>query len=421
MKRLFLVMLIYGLMVTCLKGATSSASGKLIVTHGSSVTVYSMKNKHILWSIDTGIAPANPWVVHEGSKGVLLVNGSEQVAAYDIATGDFLWKHQGFAGSTHMTSDVHHQLYNNPILYPFGFPKRGPDSAPVITISKRSADSSTTWLVDSHTGEEFWSRSDDFETHATQFIPTSSGSYDLIFTSGPKFTGTGGDMFRVDGSTGRTILWSRHFSNRSGIPVPDITGDGQYDFFAEPSNWSSVVLMLDGTTGDTVWRTSYGCFDVIQTPQVVARENGGYDIIVSAQLSCSGGIRRYRAEDRTVVWDSMRTYNNNTIFGLLERADGMTILSGWRHRSKAIALDAATGKVLWNDVPLDNSDTGAIGVPDMTSDGNEDIVTISGGYLRLYDGITGTEQRRFAPIEADGVAYSLVPESATRLLLASVR
>jgi outer membrane protein assembly factor BamB len=413
MKRLFLLMLIYlviliyGLMRTYLRNATTSTGSKFIVTRGSFVTVFSLKDRHILWSIETGIESTNPWVIGGGLKEVVLVAGSEQVAAYDIVTGDLLWMHQGFAGSTHMTGDVHHQLYDNRILYPYGSPKMDPASSPVITVSQRSKVSSTTWLVDSCTGEELWSRSDDFETHASQFVPTSSGSYDLIFMSGPKFTGMGGDMFRIDGATGQKMLWSRHFSNRSGITIPDITGDGQYDFFAEPSYWSSTLLMLDGTTGETVWSTPYSSFDVIQIPQVVVREDGGYDIIVSAQLASAGGIRRYRTENGAVVWDSSHTYNNNTIIGLLERVDGMTILSGWRHRGKAVALDATTGNVLWDDVPLDNSDTGAIGVPDMTNDGNEDVMAICGGFLRLYDGITGTEQTWFAPIEADGVACSV--------------
>ncbi len=413
MKRLFLliltylVMLFYGLTRTYLENATTDNGSKLIVTNSTFVTVFSLKDRHILWSVETGIESTKPWVVRGDLKEVVLVAGSEQVAAYDIVTGDLLWMHQGFAGSTHMTRDVHNQLYNNRILYPYGTPKMEPASAPVITVSQRGEVSSTTWLLDSRTGEELWSRSDDFETHGSQFVPTSSGSYDLIFMSGPKFTGTGGDMFRVDGATGQMILWSRHFSNRSGIPVPDITGDGRYDFFAEPSYWSSALLMFDGVTGETVWSTPYRSFDVIQIPQLVAREDGGYDVIVSAQLASAGGIRRYRTENGAVVWDSSHTYNNNTIIGLLERVDGLTILSGWRHHGKAVALDAATGDVLWDDVPLDDSDTGAIGVPDMTGDGNEDVIAISGGFLRLYDGITGTEQTWFAPIEADGVACSV--------------
>ena len=180
-------------------------------------------------------------------------------------------------------------------------------------------------------------------------------------------------MFRVDGSSGTTVIWTRRSSNRSGRPVPDISGDGQYDFFASPSAWSSTVMMLNGADGTTVWKKAYGSFDVIGHPELV-QGNDGYDVITSAQLSSAGGVRRYRTSDGAVVWSCSSIYNNNTILGLLERADGLTVLSAWRHRSKLVAFDASTGQVLWDSVPM--SDDGAIGVPDLTGDGNEDVITI---------------------------------------------
>jgi outer membrane protein assembly factor BamB len=177
-------------------------------------------------------------------------------------------------------------------------------------------------------------------------------------------------------------------------------------------------MMLNGADGTTVWEKAYGSFDVIGHPELV-QGNDGYDVITSAQLSSAGGVRRYRTSDGAVVWSCSSIYNNNMILGLLERADGLTVLSAWRHRSKLVAFDASTGQVLWDSVPM--SDDGAIGVPDLTGDGNQDVMALYNGWLRLYDGVTGVEQTWFAPIKADGVAHSLVPEPATRLLLALLR
>jgi hypothetical protein len=74
-----------------------------------------------------------------------------------------------------------------------------------------------------------------------------------------------------------------------------------------------------------------------------------------------------------------------------------------------VALDASNGQALWDNVPLTNSDSGAIGVPDVTNDGSEDVLSISNGMLKLYDGVTGIEETWFAAIAAESVVHWNAP------------
>jgi len=382
----------------------------LFVTADSKLTAYSYGDMRVLWTADIASSgPYQPYVVPDRNSGVVVVPRQNETRAYDVVSGTLLWTIAAnpWLNTLGMTHDIHRQLYTDTVRYPYGPPRMGPDSAPVIALTQDGSAFGTTRLVDSRTGAVYWTRTDEPGgypgTYASQFFPNSTGSYDVIFSSGPHLTTTDGNMFRVDGASWTTVIWTDRFSNRSGIPVPDISGDGQYDFFASPSAWSSTVMMLNGADGTPVWEKAYGSFDVIGHPELV-QGNDGYDVITSAQLSSAGGVRRYRTSDGAVVWSCSSIYNNNTILGLLERADGLTVLSAWRHRSKLVAFDASTGQVLWDSVPMSNSDDGAIGVPDLTDDGNQDVMSLYDGRLRLYDGVTGVEQTWFAPIQADGVA-----------------
>jgi len=103
--------------------------------------------------------------------------------------------------------------------------------------------------------------------------------------------------------------------------------------------------------------------------------------------------------------------------GLLERTDGLTVVSGWRHQARAVGLDAATGVVLWDTIPASDGDFVGVGVPDLTGDGNEDLLVEYGGVFRLYDGVTGAEQTWYSPIAGRRAAYSPVPEPAALSVL----
>ena len=386
-------------------------AGTLIIAHGNVVTSIKLADQTVGWTTEAGFNVVQVSIVPDAQRSVILVTSTDwsQTSALDGSTGAHLWTMPGRVLT--YTTDVYGRHYTDVIRYPYGAPNLGGGASPDVAVSMWGDSCSTSRLVDSRTGEIIWSRMDcDCPgcsgypgRYASQFLPTPTGSYDVIFSSGPFFTGTGGELFRVDGATGANVVWSRQFSNRSGIPVPDLTGDGQYEFFAAPSYWSSMVFMLSGENGTDVWSTSYGSFDVIATPQVLPGEEG-YDVIVSAQSASAGGIRRYRGSDGYIIWDCPHTYNYNTIMGLLKRTDGLTVLSGWVGRSRAIAIDAATGQVLWDDIPASDGGFVGIGIPDMTGDCNDDFLALNNGWFRLYDGVSGEEQTSFSPLEGEAAA-----------------
>jgi len=380
------------------KQTSPGGEAELFVPDGNVMRARSLADGQDVWTAVTDKTLTDAHLLQWGGDAVVLASTSDgETMAFDARTGTILWSHVGTVESSLIVDDIHGQLYSDPLRYPYGAPRLGGSQHPVVLLTAGRGPA-TTWVIEAWTGDEIWSRTEADATRGVQFIPDTAGSYDVIFNSDSS------QMMRIDGETGVDVLWSRPLLHRLGIPVPDVTGDGAYDFFAEPSYWNSTVMLLDGETGDTVWSRSYGSFDVIQTPQIV-KVADGYDVTVSAQLSSAGGIRCYRLSDGSVVWDSAATYNNNTIRGLLQRSDGLTVISGWRHQHRAVALDAATGEVLWDSVPTQDHDYPGIGVRDLTGDGSEDFLAWNNGELRLYDGLTGQEQSWFDPILGGQPAY----------------
>jgi hypothetical protein len=132
----------------------------------------------------------------------------------------------------------------------------------------------------------------------------------------------------------------------------------------------------------------------------------GYDVIVPAQNSYRGSIRRYRSCDGTEVWDSPHPSRYSIINGLLKRADGLTVLAGWANTGPAFAVDALDGHVLWSGIPVSSISFVGIGVPDMTGDASDDLLVLGpDGWFRLYDGVAGIEQTWFSPIRGTAAAY----------------
>ena len=389
--------------------AASSTNGDacsptLIVSDSNTITAYRIPDDHVEWAVSSPTVNPALRVLVDGAGAIVLAStdaaGEEEVNAYDAQTGAYLWSLPGRLEDAH--SDVHQQLYSSPLIYPCGPPRMHPSEAPSILVVEPSYSTSTTSLVNGRTGQVQWTRTDPGNAVGSYFIPAQVGSYDVVMRA----VNGSGEMKRVDGSTGQSVLWTEPLFGRSGIPIPDITGDGRYDL-ATRANFSTQLIWLDGMTGGTLFSIDYGSFDVLGIDALPGTQPALVDVICAAQGSSAGGVRRYRSTDGSVVWDSSPTYNNQTLLGSLRRADGgAAVLSGWRFHQRIVALDASTGVALWDDVPLDpNLDQGsAAGATDVTGDGNEDLFSISGGALRLYDGATGTEVGWFAPVPATHVA-----------------
>lgn len=385
--------------------ATACSPGiaaQLVASDAGVVTAYDLATQTQLWSVDIGSSAGGILIAPDETSAVVLVTTVDgQTTALDALTGLALWTATGSVGADEAsTSDTYHQLYTNRVAYPSGPPRRTPGSAPsVLLLSLASPDSFATSLVNSRTGEVYWTRTEPSLSRGSGFIPSGAASYDVIFRA------NSGAMLRVDEATGATTIWSLPLTNRSAVPIPDITGDGEYDLFTR-ANFSQTMIWLDGLTGSTLFSVDYGSFDVLGATAVVGSPGSDADIIAAAQGSTAGGIRRYRSADGSVVWDSSSTYNNQTLRGLIRRASGgMTVLSGWRSNNRAVAIDAATGVALWDTPPTDSADFFPMGAAlDLTGDGSEDVLSRSAGMLRLYDGVTGVEQSTFTPIPASGGA-----------------
>jgi YVTN family beta-propeller protein len=383
----------------CAGVSSASADGCLVVANGTTVCCLAIDTLTPQWCSDVGFPIGTVGVMPAPQRPIVLVGAADGAhsAAFDCVTGAHLWTFDG-AGLHTLASDIYGRYYTDTARYPYGPPNLGGGPDPDILLLSPGTSPWTTYLVDAGTGAVIcqWDVLPD-GTRGFQFLPTASGGYDIVFSS------ESANMLRVNGADCSDIVWSRALHRRWGAPVPDVNGDGQPDFFAEPSYYDETVHMLNGADGTDLWTTSYCAFDVIGG--VVIQDALGCGVIASAQLSCAGGVRRYRCDDGSVVWDGSTMYNNNTLVGLLPRGDGMTVVSGWRFQNEAIGLDSATGVALWDNIPISDGDYVGIGVSDLTGDGNDDFLALSEGFFRLYDGVTGTEQTWFAPIPGTAAAY----------------
>jgi hypothetical protein len=240
---------------------------------------------------------------------------------------------------------------------------------------------------------------------ASGFIPDVNGDgfYDVIVRAAPDHGSSG--LYCVSGKDG-TQIWSNPSVSRGGVSVGDVTGDGVADFAVANCCYDDTFYILSGADGNIVpgWPKSFGSFDLMG----VKRIPGTHDMIVAAQGSADGGIRRYQATDGALVWPSSSTYNDNTIPGLIPTPTGYYVLSGWRHQGKVICLDAATGNKVWDDVPAAGADDPGIVIPDRDGDGFSDLLIMNNGSVALYSTATGTKISDLTAL-TDVVDLALLP------------
>ena len=379
--------------------AVGAFPGRLVIADGTIVKALALDGQTELWHRDVGFAPDGVVVALDTDESTIIAwNDSTQpgTVALDGASGALLWTSPNLF-STSLARDLYGQLYQDPLRYPEGTPNAHTGGSPEILTIDENNSARTTFRVNARTGEYTCEYSATSDTFGVQFLATAGGSYDLMFAS------AAGEMSRLSGEDCATVVWARPLSDRWSVPIPDVNEDGQVDVLAEPSYYDATVRVLDGATGSDIWSQPYGAFDVLGGQ--VVEDDLGLGVIVSAQLSSAGGVRRYNAFTGNVVWDCDPSYNNNTALGLLRRSDGQTVLSGWRHQNQAVAFDARTGDLLWDNVPIDDADFVGVGVPDMTGDGSDDLLVLTNGAFHLVDGRTGAEQPWFPAVVGGTGAY----------------
>ena len=92
------------------------------------------------------------------------------------------------------------------------------------------------------------------------------------------------------------------------------------------------------------------------------------------------------------------------MLGLIPHVSGWTVISGWRHQSKVLAVDALTGTTRWLIDATIDADHAAVGATDLTGDGNDDVFVLHATGLRLHDGLSGSVVPTFAPLTAQRAA-----------------
>ncbi len=399
-------------------GATISAvtADKVVVLSGTTVSCVRLSDSSTVWSTTLGGAERVYTLANQVEGWNVLV--SRTVASVPVTTclqgtaGNEIWTMNGALGpQSDIYTDARKVFYSNPVAVPYGAPNRhGSDSPDIILVQRGTP--STVRVVDSATGAWGFQVSVDFEVNEVNWLPVGGAfgqpvDYDLICCS------TTGQMCRIRGDTGVEVWRRNDLANRYGVGILDVNGDGIGDFAAARKVWSDDMLMLSGADGSTIWTVNYGSMDLVTgTPELVEGSSGGTDFIAGAQGASSGAVRRYRCTNGTPVWSCNSTYSDNTIYGVIWRTNGGTVVSGWRHQDRACGFDLASGTALWDNVPNYNADIGLIGLPDVTGDGSDDVLSLStDGNARLYDGVSGTAVGGFVPIPAADLAY--LPHSGT--------
>lgn len=375
---------------------------------GTTVSRVRISDATVVWSRD--LADSRRVLTIADGKGgynVLVARAGERpmTTCLNGATGEELWTHEGELAPTpdRTYSDERRTLYANTIAHPNGPPNLcGAESADIIlyVAEKKTTD---ILVVDSSTGAVGLRVALNFSARGAGWLPTVKGGgpddYDIVVTS------ESGDLRRINGKTGAEVWRRNDLPHLHGIGIADVNGDGVDDFMVANRYYVNTMLLLSGADGATIWEKPFDGFDLVGDGQIIEGSGGGKEIIVGMQLSPAGAVRRYRCSDGSLIWSCDKAYGNNRIMGILHRKDGVTVLSLWRHQHRYMAFDAADGRMMWQGMP--QLTTGLIGVPDMTGDGNDDLMVIMGdGYARLFDGLTGVETTGFTPIPATAdVAY----------------
>jgi len=375
--------------------------------------------------------------ISDGNDGWnVLVSSPDKLQAVEGRTGTVLWELPGRKGNPwDVYVDVGKVFYGNPDGVSNGMPNLGGSSAPDIVYIP-AADPRTVQVIDTATAEVIVTvKGIPFDVRHVLWLPRSlSGDpadYDIVLI------GMGGEGARISiPPAGGTVDWSNGMlwsvsglGNRSGVGVRDVNGDGVGDLALPRIVWNDRMLVLSGSDGSTIWEAGYGSFDLTTgTPFVITASDGTLQMVVSAQGSGSqGAIRRYLVSDGTTICTVPGTYNNNTLFGIIQSTDRKIILSGWRHTGKAVAFDWDTCEVLWDNIPCAHSDFSLVAITDLSGDGMPEILSVdpADGLAKCYDPITGNPVAGVPTIAADTDKLSLaflrnVAPSTKNLLAAGV-
>ncbi|HZW09666.1 MAG TPA: GC-type dockerin domain-anchored protein, partial [Phycisphaerales bacterium] len=381
-----------------------SACRVLVLADGDALTALRFPGREPLWSLAFAELARRPWIVPTAGGAVVLVSAGGATFGIDLATGEILWSRAGECSVSDSLRDTYGQLYTDEVAFPYGPPRLSAGGAPSVLLVDAAAGGTTTVLLDTRTGADIWSRTEQSGSHGSAFIPRSDGSYDVTFRALST-----GEMMRIDGRTGEAIVWARSLPHYIGVPIPDVTNDGEYDLFAR-ADATDEMLWLDGAAGGTRFSMAFGAFGVVGV-QAIRNASNSVHVLAAAQSSAGGGIRRIRINGGGSLWECSSAYNDQTLRGTIRRVDGrVTVLSGRRHAGTAVAIDADTGAALWDHVPTNDPDAFPMGAGlDATGDGNEDVLSRGAdGLLRVYDGLTGGLDAGFPPLAASGGAATTI-------------
>lgn len=381
------LLVILSVVLNAIVAATSSAQYDATVFYGSGTRVDArdFRTQQLMWSTNIGSNVVGLRVVPDRGYTVVLVQTSSGGTTAIVGeTGAQRWSiaNRVMTLNTGM-DDISNQLCTSPLTMPMFIPRRSYRSWGALPLSGGGATS----LLDMWTGKVWWTRTHPSNMYSRAVLMRPNGHHDIVLGT----TATGGTTRCIDWLTGQVDRWSRSASYGKYLPVLDVSGDGSLDLI-ETRNYDDTVAWVSGRTGTTLRSGDYGSFDVLDAIAVPGTGGSAVDVIVAAQGSSGGGVRRYRGSTGQIVWTCASTYNDQTLRGLLARSGASPIVvSGWRHQGKAVAFDSETGQTLWNAVPCTDADEGAVGVPDFNSDGTQDLISISGGIARLYSGLSGQQ------------------------------
>ncbi len=206
--------------------ALAAPPDHIIVASGTTLRALTLPEQLEIWSATLPFTPTGIFVLPDGDASIILAGGDSQVSAIDGYDGSHLWTQDG--DLSHMAHDLHGQLFQNALQFPYGAPNFGGTPSADLLMLSVEAHPRTTRLIDARTGETLWTRTEESDTRGFQYLATPQGSYDIIFAT------EDADMLRVRGSDGQQVVWSRTLRRRWGIPIPDVNGDGQYDFLGAP-------------------------------------------------------------------------------------------------------------------------------------------------------------------------------------------
>jgi outer membrane protein assembly factor BamB len=332
------------------------------------------------WQVNVGIGHSSPLLIGKNIYVFTRQGEQEVVSSLDLDTGKILW------------SDAYAAPYTmNPVAKAHG---KGPKSTPAFSAGKLFTLGIGGILsgYDAKTGKALWRRefSSDFKATSPEFgtaaSPLVDGKLVIAFVGGRD----SGALMAFDTETGKTVWkWQEDGPGYASPIIVNLAGIRQVVTQSQQK-----ILGLSLADGKLLWEMP---FTTPYVQNIITPISFG-DLLIFSGLE--QGVTAMKLVQSGRVWKAEKVWENKSVsFYMSDPVISEGRLFGMSHRNKGsfVALDASTGKTLWETTGREGDNTAVLA-------GGDKLFLLTSDAVLIVAKASG---RAFEPIRRYTVAKSL--------------